>query len=141
MKKLTFVLLSSLLFFAACSSKINDEQQKRLDTITDRVDSITTAVNELDSTPLETMVRDFFEKKEFIQNGMKDTVPYSLIFKLDNFVQLRKGMGFIRNEFSMIKREANLMNSQIEDLNHDVDNGLVEEDQFERYFELEKKNS
>lgn len=141
MKKITVVLLSSLFLLVACSPKINKDQQARLEAITDRVDSIAEAINDIDSLALEQKLREFFEKKEFIQNGLKDTVPYDLIFKLDEFVQLRKHMGFIQKEYSMIKREANLMNAQIEDLNHDVNNSLIEENQFERYYELEKKNS
>ena len=141
MKKITFVLLSSILLLTACGPKINKEQQERLEVITESVDSITTAVNELDSASIDQMIKEFAKKKEYIQNGLKDTVPYSLIYRLDDFIQLKKGMLFIQNEFNMIKKEANLMNSQIKDLNHDVDNRLVEEDQFERYYELEKKNS
>ncbi|MBL4708851.1 MAG: hypothetical protein JKY48_10485 [Flavobacteriales bacterium] len=141
MKKITFVLLTSILLLAACGSKISKDQQERLEVITEKVDSVTGAINKIDSLALEQMLFDFFEKKNFLQNDLKDTIPYRLIFKLDSFVQMRKEMGFIRNEYSMIKSEANLMNSQIKDLNHDINNGLVEENQFERYYELEKKNS
>jgi hypothetical protein len=49
-------------------------------------------------------------------------------------------MGFIRGEYATIKNEANILKKQMEDLNHDVSEGLVKEKQFERYYALEKTN-
>jgi membrane-bound lytic murein transglycosylase MltF len=97
-------------------------------------------VNALDSAEVKQLADNFFDRKNYIQNKIVDTLKPEMIFKLDAFVQLRKEMGFIRGEYGTIKNEANILKKQIADLNHDVSEGLVDEKQFERYYSLEKTN-
>ncbi|MDA9311994.1 hypothetical protein N9515_09090 [Vicingaceae bacterium] len=140
MKKhlLTLSFIFSLL--VSCGPKINPGQQESLQNLTNQVDSVTELVNALDSAELNQLADNFFDRKNFIQNQIVDTLKPEMIFKLDAFVQLRKEMGFIRGEYGTIKNEANILKKQLIDLNHDVSEGLVDKKQFDRYFSLEKTN-
>ena len=140
MKRLGILFLSSVLLFTSCGPKISPAQQKKLDELSASIDSIATAVNQLDSAQLDIMLTDFFKKKYFVQNDMQDTLSRLVIYRLDSFVRLRKPMEFIKEQYSAIKQEANIMKQQMTDLNHDVENRLIEEKQFDRYFELEQDN-
>ena len=140
MRNSILFLFSISLLLNSCGPKINSEQQNNLELLTAKVDSIVNEVNTLDSVALMDLTNDFFDRKNYLQRQVSDTIAPELIFKIDSFIQLRKGMGFIRGEFSPIKTEANILKQQLEDLSHDVDNRLVEEKQFDRYFELEKNN-
>ncbi len=128
------------LFLTACGPKINSDQQKSLSTLTSQVDSVTSIINAMDSVELMTLTDNFFNRKNFLQKQMIDTLEPEIIFKLDGFIQLRKTMGFIRGEYGVIKKEANIMKHQMVDLNHDVSERLIEEKQFGRYYSLEKAN-
>ena len=140
MKKYIIILLSTSSMLVACGPKINSTQQDSLQKLTNNVDSVAELVNALDSAELTQLADNFFERKNFIQNKMVDTLQPEVIFKLDSFVQLRKEMGFIRGEYLTIKNEANILKQQMIDLNHDVSKRLVEEKQFDRYYTLEKTN-
>jgi len=140
MKQISILLFGALLFLSSCGPKINKTQQEELNVLTGRIDSIVNGINDIDSVALEKMVVDFFEKKDFIQNDIKDTIGPDIIFTLDAFMRLRKAMGFFQKEYSAIKQEANTMQIQMEDLNHDVNKRLIEEKQFEKYYVLEKEN-
>jgi len=140
MKVFFIPLLICSLVLVACGPKINDNQQKQLKKLTEQVDSITKTINAIDSAKLITMTSNFFERKEYVQNNLVDTVDKKTLFKLDDFIQLRKGMGYLATEYSSVKSETNIMSQQIEDLNHDVDKGLIEEKQFNRYIGLELEN-
>lgn len=140
MKKHLIILSLISSFLVACGPKINSTQQNSLEKLTTKVDSVTQLVNALDSVEIAKMTNEFFERKNFIQKKITDTLKPEFIFKLDEFIQLRKEMGFIRGEYFTIKNEANILNKQIQDLNHDVSKRLVEEKQFERYYSLEKTN-
>ena len=137
----TSLLVFSIGFFlVACGPKINSAQQDKLENLTTKVDSIAKKVNALDSAALVQLTNDFFERKNFIQEKMTDTLEPEIIFKLDAFVQLRKEMGFIRGQYAVIKSEANILKQQLIDLNHDVSKRLVEEKRFDQYYELENEN-
>ncbi|MFT6167380.1 MAG: hypothetical protein ACJAV5_000650 [Vicingaceae bacterium] len=140
MKKYILVLLTTSSLLVACGQKINPAQQDSLQELTNKVDSVAELINALDSAKLTQLADDFFERKNFIQNKIVDTLKPEMIFKLDSFVQLRKEMGFIRGEYFTIKNEANILKQQMVDLNHDVSKRLVEEKQFDRYYTLEKIN-
>ena len=140
MKNSIVILLIFSSFFVACGPKINSNQQDSLQQLTSKVDSVAQFLNALDSVELTRLTDSFFERKNFIQSQMVDTLEPAIIFKLDAFVQLRKEMGFIRGEYFTIKTEANILKQQMVDLNHDVSKRLVEEKQFERYYALEKAN-
>lgn len=140
MKYTSLLFLTFSLFLVACGPKINSSQQEELETLTTKVDSIAQKMNALDSVALTQLTSDFFERKNFIQEKMTDTLDPRIIFKLDAFVQLRKEMGFIRGQYAVIKSEANILKQQLVDLNHDVSKRLVEEKRFDQYYELENEN-
>lgn len=140
MKYISLIALTLSVLFTACGPKINTEQQQKLETLTVKVDSIVEKVNELDSASLIKMTEDFFNKKNFIQEKMADTLEPKTIFMLDAFIQLRKEMGYIRGQYGIIKSEANILQQQLVDLNHDVSKRLVEEKRFDKYYDLEFEN-
>lgn len=140
MKRNILILFAAISLMVSCGPKINSTQQKSLEQLTQKVDSVAELVNALDSAELTQLIDSFFNRKIFIQNKIVDTLKPEMIFKLDSFVQLRKGMGFIRGEYYTIKNEANILKQQMLDLNHDVSKRLVEEKQFDRYYTLEKIN-
>lgn len=140
MKYSALILFAIIGFLSSCGPKINSTQQEQLANLTDSISTITSSLNSLDSAALSQLTEQYFERKNYIQNEMTDTLVSHVIFKLDSFLVLRKGMTFIRKEYSKIKREANIMEEQLTNLNHDVSKRLVEENQFNRYYELENTN-
>lgn len=140
MKYISLFVLTFSVLLTSCGSKINKEQQQKLEALTVKVNSITKKVNELDSAALVKLTDEFFERRNFIQQKMTDTLPPEMIFMLDAFIQLRKEMGYIRGQYGMIKLEANILQQQLVDLNHDVSKRLVEEKRFDKYYDLEFQN-
>lgn len=134
------IFISCVLFLTACGPKITKKQQIKLNELELGIDSIVSNVISLDSVKTFEMISNFQERKNFVQVEMTDTIERETLFKLDEFVQLRKGMGYLLSEYSGIKFEALTMQSQIKDLMHDVEHRLVEEKQFDRYYDLEKTN-
>jgi predicted nucleic acid-binding Zn-ribbon protein len=49
-------------------------------------------------------------------------------------------MGFITSKYATLKEEAITMQLQLKDLTQDVENRLVDEEHFEKYYTLEKEN-
>lgn len=140
MKKIYFLFILACIFLSSCGPKINQKQKQKLEQLTQSVDSVAVVVNAIDSAELISRVSDFFAKKNYVQNEMKDTLERETIFMLDAFVQLRKGMGYLQEQYIPIREEANIMQQQLIDLNHDVENRLIDEKKFDKYYQLEKDN-
>lgn len=134
-----FIALSTL-FLASCGPKISKENQKKLSDLTSNVDSVVTRVMSIDTVEALKMTKAFFQSKQFIQEEMKDTFERKVIYKLDEFINMRKGMNYLAAEYPNIRKEALTVQNQIETLNEDVKNGLLEDERFSKYYHLEKQN-
>ena len=139
-KALLFNIICFLL--VACGTKITDDQVKKLDQLTQRVDSsVDILINQIDSNKVVELTDEFFMKKSFFENEMKDTIDRATIFIIDNYMRSKKSMEYIRMNFAPLIQEAKTMQLQISDLKHDIDNRLIDQEQFEKYYDLENRNS
>lgn len=140
MKKYFPIPLIILVFIIGCGPKINQEQQEKLKDLSLSVDSSVEILTQVDSANLMQMGKQFFEMKEFLLNEMNDTIKRETVFYLDSFISLKKPMAFITTKYTSLKEEALTMQQQMKDLSQDVENRLVDEEHFEKYYTLEKEN-
>ncbi len=140
MKKIFFLtfLCCGLL---ACGPKITSEQVRQLDELEAGVDSaVALLMNEIDSTTVFNLTNSFFKDREFFQNEMNDTLDTKTIFFIDKYMGYKKSMQFLQLNYRSIAKESLIMQKQIKDLRHDVENRLVDESRFVKYYELEFSN-
>lgn len=140
MKK-AFLLSGISLLLVACGAKISKEQSTQLEQLSTNVNaSVAILMNDIDSSRLVEMSNEFFANRAFFQNVMNDTIDTETIFIIDDYMRNKKAMEYIKTNFIPIRLEAQSMQQQILDLEHDVENGLVEQEQFDKYYELESRN-
>lgn len=140
MKNYASIGLVILLFTASCGPKINEKQQESLNELTLKVDSSLAILTAIDSAEMMQMGSDFEQMKFFLLNDIKDTLSPATVFYLDSFLNLKKPMAFITSKYSPLKQEGLIIQQQMKDLKQDVENRLVDEEQFEKYYTLEKEN-
>ena len=140
MKKYFSIPLVIILFTVACGPKINQEQQEDLNDLSLKVDSSVELLTQVDSANLMQMGNEFFKMKDYLTEEMNDTIKRETVFYLDSFISLKKPMGYITSKYATLKVEALTMQQQLRDLSQDVENRLVDEEHFEKYYNLEKEN-
>lgn len=140
MKNFIPIVLVILLFTVSCSPKINEQQQESLNELTLKVDSSVAILAAIDSAEIMQMGNEFEKMKGFLLNDIKDTLSPETVFYLDSFVNLKKPMAFITSKYVPLKKEAITVQQQMKDLKQDVDNRLVDEEHFEKYYRLEEEN-
>ncbi len=140
MMKNSFLVACSVFFLFSCNTLINEDQHKKLDTLSFKVDSSLQVLNDIDSSKIAIMNQGYLSSKDYLLDSLKDTVDNKTIFFLDSFMRLKKPIGFLMTKYSPLKREAQLIQVQILNLGKDVQNKHVDEEHFENYYLLEKAN-
>jgi len=75
MKKHLFTLsLIFSLLIVSCGPKINPDQKESIEKLTNQVDSVAKVVNALDSAEVKQLADNFFDRKNYIQNKIVDTL-------------------------------------------------------------------
>ncbi len=134
-----FVILVSL-FVSSCAPKISTEKQEQLNELSLRADSSLQELNSLDTAKAFANASHFWENVNFIQNKMTDTIDVNTAKTIDRYYALRKAFKLFQANYSKSLKEMELCKKQIQDLNHDVNNDIVDETQFDRYYHLESNN-
>ena len=116
MKKAIFFNLIGLIL-VSCGPKITKEQAKKLDQLSAKIDSsVNILINEIDSSRLIQFSNDFFKRKAFFENEMKDTIDRETIFIIDDYMRSKKAMKYVQLNLAPIIQEARIMKDQIQDL-------------------------
>jgi hypothetical protein len=124
----------------ACGPNISDEQMAELSLLDSRLDSLSEQVNTIDSSKFMNYTKTFEKNIEFLQYDIKDTIPLETAFIVDEYYGLRKGLRKYSAEYPALKREVSTTKDQLYNLRNDVENGLIEPEQFNEYLKLEKEN-
>lgn len=140
MKNISFLLFSIALILIACGPKISAEQEEKLSQLNQEVDSTYQTIMAVDSNKLIEITNGFAERRDFITKNMSDTISREVAFYLDSFLMMKKGILFLSKEYKPILKESKIVKKQLQDLNHDVQNRLVDEKHFEKYYFLEQDN-
>lgn len=128
-------------FLLSCSPKINSEQANRLDALEAGVDSaVNILVQEIDSSAAMELANNYFRDREFFLEKMKDTLDTKTIFLIDKYMSYKKAMRYLQSNYHSYLKEALIMQQQMKDLRHDVEKRMVDEEYFEKYYELEHAN-
>lgn len=140
MKTLFILSLTIVSALSACGPKITDEQAKKLDILSAQADSLYQSLVEIDSNKVIEITTGYEERRSLLLNDMKDTLSRETLFYLDSFLVMKKVARFFKNDFFQIRQEVKTITKQLDDLEKDVANRLVNENQFNDYYKLEKEN-
>ncbi len=133
-----FYLTIILLF--ACKPSMSDKQKEELNNIEVLIDSSEYYLSSIDSIFAIEATNNFNSNVNYIKNDMVDTLDNDIMLFIDKYYGLRKGFRKLGEKYLGTMAEFKISNEQIENLKHDINNGLVEPNQLDQYLELEKKN-
>lgn len=139
----TYILslsLGILFFISGCGPKITPEQQEKLETLSRELDSTAKVIQKPDSIKIKKISDYYHSTRKYITKEMDDTLDRETLFYLDTFLVLKKVVRFFDNQYFPILRETEEMQKQINDLKHDINEGLIDEKRFEEYYQLEQDN-
>mgnify|MGYP003120300709 CR=1 FL=1 len=122
------IVISTLaLFFIACRPNIDEAKLAKIDSLQNVLDSSQQLFNKVDSVKIMKYSNHYFENLDYVRNEYYDTVETEIAFYIDKY-------------YSKAKSELIISQNQLNLLTQDIDNGLVEKSQLDKYLELESNN-
>lgn len=135
------IVISTLaLFFIACRPNIDEAKLAKIDSLQNVLDSSQQLFNKVDSVKIMKYSNHYFENLDYVRNEYYDTVETEIAFYIDKYYGMRKAMKLMRKNYNKAKSELIISQNQLNLLTQDIDNGLVEESQLDKYLELESNN-
>lgn len=131
-----FLIASAMV---ACGPRITDEQMNSLKQLELQLDSTIQDFEQIDSAEAFKAIETYEANLSYLQKEIKDTLPRKTAFFVDSYYQMRKPLRKYAQNYSIVKSELTLSEKQLEDLRRDVENGLVELEQFNDYLAIEQK--
>lgn len=138
--KNALILLSLPLFLMACRPGIEEAKLAQIDSLQQVLDSSQQKVNAMDSVKMMNYARHYFENLDYIKNRFSDTIDTETAFFIDKYYGMRKAMKLMQKQYSINVDELKITQEQLKNLKHDAENGIIENQQFEEYIELESRN-
>lgn len=138
--KNALIVLILPLFIMACRPGIDEAKLAKIDSLQQVLDSSQQKINVVDSTKIRDYAHHYFENLNYIKNKFNDTVETETAFFIDKYYGMRKAIKMIQQQYSTVSSELKISQKQLKLLKHDAEKGLLEDNQFDQYLELESKN-
>lgn len=132
------LVLAASLF--SCKGKPHDPANLvAIDSMQVQVDSLVQRLNAIDAGVYDRMDSVFRTQKDRLEVAMKDTLDRRKAFAAGNYYRaMAKSLGRVRSIPPELGDELGLMKKQLEDLRHDVSNGLLDETLERNYVQQER---
>ena len=131
-------------FFAvslvACSPQADPAKVEKVNELQSRIDSSKMAFAKIDSTTGVGSAMQYNLNVQYLKTEYRDTVTEETARFVDRYYSLRKAMKLIRSTYARTAKEIRTTDERLGNLMHDLENGLIEEDQFQQYHQLESNN-
>lgn len=138
--KTTLTLFSLSILVFACQPKVDEVKAAKIEKLQIRIDSSIQAFNQIDSAKAMQSAIHFDENLKYIKNEYRDTIDNKTALYIDEYYSLRKAFSLIKKDYSKTSTDLTSTNKRLEDLEHDLNNGLIEDTQFNQYIQLESNN-
>jgi hypothetical protein len=124
----------------ACQPGIDEAKVAKIDSLQAELDSSQQKISAIDSAKMMDYSRHYFENINYIKTKFNDTIETETAFYIDKYYGMRKTMKLMQNQYSSCVEELNTTQQQLKDLKFDAKEGLLEDQQFDKYFALESEN-
>lgn len=138
--KWNFVVVATLvLLFSSCKNENKKELLSEIDKMENTLDSLETVANDTTryrATDIVTSVRETILKVK--NNYMPDTIDYKLADQMNSYKEIRKAVSKNSGNLAKAKQTIPEVKVKLEDLRHDIENGVNDRDKYQEYINYEQ---
>jgi hypothetical protein len=124
----------------ACGPQVDPAKVEKVNALQSRIDSSKTEFAKVDSTKGVGSAMEYDFNVQYLKTEYKDTVSEDIARFVDKYYSIRKAMKLIRSTYARTAMEIRTTDERLDNLMHDLENGLIEEEQFQQYHQLESNN-
>ncbi|WP_107038487.1 hypothetical protein [Brumimicrobium mesophilum] len=135
-----FVAIMGLsLTVTSCKNENKKELLSEIDKMENTLDSLETVANDTTrygSKDIVTSVRETILKVK--NNYMPDTIDYVLADQMNSYKEIRKAISKNSGNLAKAKQTIPEVKIKLDDLKHDIENGVNDRDKYEEFINYEK---
>lgn len=139
-----FLKISSIVFalslLIACTSQQDKENIAKVEALIQETQTYIDQLEATDSAKITDHYGKLMHHLEYLSVNLTDTIPIPLIAKLSDYRAHRKTYQFYGKEYHPTLSDAKLEVKQLKALIQDIENNIVDEEKFEKYYQLEASN-
>lgn len=136
MKKYLFFILIISIAFSACKNAMEKELGE-VDALISMVDEIEKSVLSIDTTRAFAAKRKVSMDLAMIES-LGDTLDKATAFRLDEYYSGKKRLYRFSTNYKDFIKQISYAKDQLNNLKQDINNGLVEKDKFQGYYNVEQ---
>jgi len=140
-KPLFYLAIISVVAFSSCNQAVKKKQLAKIDSLITIID---TTANHLNAINKDTVAKKYEAYKETNKKVAEHYQKYrndENWHYLCNYQNVRKPFKTMVFNYNTFKSDLKSSREQLENLKHDVQKGLITEEEFNNFFTLEAKNT
>jgi len=138
MRILVAFFVISLLF--SCKDELKTKHLQEISAMEQDLDSLSNVANDTTQrrpVNLNMNVQKTIQKVK--NNYLPDTINYAVAKMMNNYKEIKKAVMSNSGNLAKVKQSIPEVRQKVEDLKHDIDNGVGEREKYEEYINFEKK--
>lgn len=133
--------LALLIAFVSCGPKVSEQAIGKTENLKTSIDSIAVVLSKIDTAKGFASNQHYFENMDYIQTQMTDTIPKYLAFYIDDYYGIRKAFRLFAKQYVLVSSQVEESQQQLDNLLHDAKEGILDEEAYNRYYDLESNNA
>lgn len=135
-----FVVVAALsLTVTSCNNDNKNELLSEIDKMENTLDSLEAVANDTTryrATDIDASVRETILKVK--NNYVPDTIDYVLADQMNSYKEIRKAVSKNSGNLAKAKQSIPEVKQKLEDLKHDINNGINDRDKYQEFINYEK---
>lgn len=135
------IIFAILIAFVSCGPKVAPKEIAKAEALQEEIDSVAALISNIDTAKGFASSKHYFENMQYIQMEMTDTIPKYLAYYIDDYYGIRKAFRLFSSQYNLVAHQVEENQSQIANLLHDVNNGVIDETAYREYYDIESNNA
>ena len=139
MKGTIFILLIATITFFGCKNKDREKYIKEIDTMSATLDSLKTIAYDTTGQNIQPISQSVHQTIQQIkQKYSSDTIDLKTAKKIDAYKEIESAISINSGNLAKAKQAIPEVQQKIDDLRHDIENGVNDRDKYQEYIAFEK---
>ncbi|HNW71193.1 MAG TPA: hypothetical protein PKI01_12365 [Bacteroidales bacterium] len=140
-KSLFFLAIISIAAFSSCNQAVKKNQLARIDSLITIIDTTTSHLNAINRDTVARKYKAYQETNKKVAEHYQKYRNEENWGYVCNYQNVRKPFKTMVFNYNSFKADLKSAREQLENLKHDVQEGLISEEEFNNFFTLEAKNT
>ncbi len=138
MRVLFTFLVICLLF--SCKNEQKTKHLQEINTMEKDLDSLSSVANDTTQRRPGSLNMNVEETIQKVKNNyLPDTINYSVAKMMNNYKEIKKAVMSNSGNLAKVKQSIPEVRQKVQDLKHDIENGVGEREKYEEYINFEKR--